>query len=422
MRREISQLPHAGIAVGAALALTAAAVPGATAQVAVAVTVDTASAVVDFGGEQMVADLPGPDGQTSLREAAIASTNTEGPETIAFDIPTSDPGFTGREFVLSFDPPSRDDAISLGDDRTTLDATTQPGGFPIALEGGGDDIGLRLTSADNSVVGLTVRQYGAGMLVDGDSNTITGSTFTADGVGLLADGRGHVIRDNTSTGNSSSGFSIDAVGGVVADNTASGNGATGMTIDGTATVTGNVITDNVQMGIWVFDGSGTIAGNTITGNGEEGIRPGSFAGTFETHYTISRNSISDNAGLGIDLEGLGVTKNDGQDKDDGANDLLNFPDLKAATDTGAGTVVEGHLKAPSPSFATIEFFASAAPDPSGFGEGETFLGTAEPDTKGRFTATLPAGLAGQWITATATDGAGNTSEFSAAVMVDVPKT
>ncbi|MGH3093854.1 MAG: Ig-like domain-containing protein, partial [Gaiellaceae bacterium] len=62
-----------------------------------------------------------------------------------------------------------------------------------------------------------------------------------------------------------------------------------------------------------------------------------------------------------------------------------------------------------------------APDPSGHGEGETFVGTATPDAKGRFTATLPTGLAGQWITATATDSAGNTSEFSEAVLVSVPK-
>jgi hypothetical protein len=66
--------------------------------------------------------------------------------------------------------------------------------------------------------------------------------------------------------------------------------------------------------------------------------------------------------------------------------------------------------------------ARTAPDVSGHGEGEMFVGTATPDAKGRFTVTLPAGLAGQWITATATDSAGNTSEFSEAVLVGVPKT
>src|ERR1043166_2071131 len=51
------------------------------------ITVTTLNDVVDFGGSQMVADLPGPDGKVSFREAIIASNNTPGPQTIAFAIP-----------------------------------------------------------------------------------------------------------------------------------------------------------------------------------------------------------------------------------------------------------------------------------------------------------------------------------------------
>ena len=40
--------------------------------------VDTSSDVVDFGGAQQVADLPGPDGRISLPEAGLASDNTPG--------------------------------------------------------------------------------------------------------------------------------------------------------------------------------------------------------------------------------------------------------------------------------------------------------------------------------------------------------
>jgi hypothetical protein len=65
----------------------------------------------------------------------------------------------------------------------------------------------------------------------------------------------------------------------------------------------------------------------------------------------------------------------------------------------------------------VEFFASDAPDPSGFGEGQSFLGFTTVMTDGNgnsgFTVTLPVGAhSGQVITATATDPAGNTSEFS----------
>jgi hypothetical protein len=91
-----------------------------------------------------------------------------------------------------------------------------------------------------------------------------------------------------------------------------------------------------------------------------------------------------------------------------------------AADDGTATVVEGRVDFPDPQSLTIELFVNDAPDPSGHGEGEAFAGTATPDERGRFTATLPAGLAGKFVTATATDPAGNTSEFSEAVEVVAP--
>ena len=61
-------------------------------------------------------------------------------------------------------------------------------------------------------------------------------------------------------------------------------------------------------------------------------------------------------------------------------------------------------------------------DPSGFGEGETFIGDATVITDGNGDATFTvvfAGVpAGEAITATATDIAGNTSEFSGAITVE----
>src|SRR5262249_1985803 len=66
---------------------------------------------------------------------------------------------------------------------------------------------------------------------------------------------------------------------------------------------------------------------------------------------------------------------------------------------------------------TLQFFASATPDPSGYGEGQAFLGaigvTTGPDGNVSFMASLPIGVpAGQAISATATDPNGNTSEFA----------
>ncbi len=410
----------------------------AAAQEEPTITVDTTSDVVDFGGGRTVADLPGPDGQTSLREAAIATTNTEGPETIAFDIPTSDPGFTGDGFVIRIDPASPAEELTIGDDATTIDATTQPGGFSITVEGGpqsptDSDNGLNITSSGNTVVGLGFRSYANGIVIDGGSeNVITDVTATENRQGIQIAGRsvgsGNEVSNSTISASVRTGLLLINTADVVADgNTIVRNGRSGVSIIGTNQValTDNLISENGFVSIEHTGGSGgTAAENTITGNGAGGIVV--TGGVFTEAFTITRNVISGNDGLGINLVGGnenadGVTRNDAQDRDDGGNDLLNFPERLMATDDGTGTVVEGRITFPDPQSLTIELFANSAPDPSGHGEGETFVGTATPDAKGRFTATLATGLAGQWLTATATDSAGNTSEFSEAVLVGVPK-
>src|SRR5919106_5010915 len=157
----------------------------AGAQAQTTITVDTTSDVADFGGAQTVADLPGPDGQTSFREATIASTNTDGPETIAFAIPTSDPGFDGTGFTIATAagvPP-----LTIGDEGTTVDATTQPGGFSITLDGPGSapegefNRGLFITSSGNSVIGLAVRDYVNAIEARGGSdNVLTAVTVTGN--------------------------------------------------------------------------------------------------------------------------------------------------------------------------------------------------------------------------------------------------
>ena len=65
----------------------------------------------------------------------------------------------------------------------------------------------------------------------------------------------------------------------------------------------------------------------------------------------------------------------------------------------------------------IEFFGNAACDASGNGEGGTFLGTTTVVTDGIGTAAIPLfnAAVGQFVTATATDSANNTSEFSTCV-------
>ena len=124
--------------------------------------------------------------------------------------------------------------------------------------------------------------------------------------------------------------------------------------------------------------------------------------------TITRNSIFANGGLGIDLDPTGVSPNDAGDGDSGPNQQLNFPVLSSATRTSVrGTACSG---------CRVEVFV-ADPDPSGFGEGRTFLAAAVADGSGNFTVAISGVSAGQTVTATATDGQGNTSEFAKRISV-----
>lgn len=154
---------------------------------------------------------------------------------------------------------------------------------------------------------------------------------------------------------------------------------------------------------------------------------------------VVSSHIFSNDGLGIDLGPDGVTRNDAGDADVGANGLQNFPVITAAM-TGppiegrTSTQIKGRLAARQNTTYTIRFFSTAACDPSGYGEGETLdriysvpWGSTEivTDQNGdaRFDETISVPRFATWgpatgvpkghfITATATDPAGNTSEFS----------
>lgn len=170
-------------------------------------------------------------------------------------------------------------------------------------------------------------------------------------------------------------------------------------------------------------GAGAGVGNLIAHNLGDAIALNSSAGSGPTGVTVSRNAIHSNAELGINL-GTSftsypstVTLNDAGDTDGGPNNLQNFPTLLTAADNGNVTMVTGTLETSQPELATIEIFSNVALDPSGFGEGEVFVGSATPSPSGQFAVNLPAGLAGRFLTATATSATGNTSEFSAGIVV-----
>ncbi len=83
-------------------------------------------------------------------------------------------------------------------------------------------------------------------------------------------------------------------------------------------------------------------------------------------------------GLGIDLFPFGVTVNDANDADTGANRLQNFPVLSAANrDTISSAIsVSGALNSEANSSYRLVFYGNSSSDGSGFGEGE-FLASGE---------------------------------------------
>jgi hypothetical protein len=100
----------------------------------------------------------------------------------------------------------------------------------------------------------------------------------------------------------------------------------------------------------------------------------------------------------------------------------DYPVLLSSSRNGDNVTVQGTLTAGAMQSFTIEFFSNQTSDPSGNGQGQTFIGSAIVTTDATglasFTATFDNVTLGQDVlTATATDALGNTSEFSAAILV-----
>ena len=110
--------------------------------------------------------------------------------------------------------------------------------------------------------------------------------------------------------------------------------------------------------------------------------------------TFTQNSIYDNGELGIETNRSG--------------------DHVPVLDSASLTSVLGLV--PSCRGCIVEVFV-AAPDPSGYGEGQTYLGEVRTDIGGNFTFEFSGVSACDELTATATDGDGETSEFSENVLV-----
>ncbi len=307
-----------------------------------------------------------------------------------------------------------------------------------------------LVSASNTIGGAVA---GAGNVISANGN---------DGVQIYGSGADHNIIQGNLIGTTANGLG------------ALGNGASGVsflygpqnnTLGGVAAAARNVIAASFGTGVFIAGATNNIVqgnyigvgsdGTTPTGNGQQGVLlqsgatgnviglalNGSGAGNIIANNTyegiivydtntvgnpLRGNSIHDNGALGINLVGGAetypyyVTPNHSGGAVPGPEDLQNFPVITNASVALGSTTVSGILNSTAGRGFLVDVYRNASPDPSGNGEGQVYVGTANLTTdgggNGSFSLTAGGGFAGQYFTVTATDATtGDTSEFGADV-------
>src|SRR3954453_3270600 len=382
-------------------------------------------------------------GRGSLRQAILDANSHAGSDTIAFNIPGAG--------VRIITPASKLPVITSP---VIIDGYTQPGSSANTLAGGNNAkllIELDGARAGNAANGLTFGPTAAGSVLRG----LVINRFAGSGVLIESDGNiiaGNFIGTNANgtaaRGNSLDGISVQSssntIGGmtIAARNVISGNGRHGISLGGGAAVarhnmvqtnfigtdaTGTHLLGNVGDGVFATSAThnaigGTIlkAGdppaNLIAGNAGSGVA--AVGGV--TGLTTKGNPIYSNGGIGIDLNGDGPTTNDIGDKDadTGPNGLQNYPILTVFYAGNGGTDIHLNFRFSSKPSTTyhFEFFTNDGYDPSGFGQGQTWVKSLDLTTydDGRFGvgSAFQTAVPVQHLTMTVTDPDGNTSEFS----------
>jgi hypothetical protein len=299
--------------------------------------------------------------------------------------------------------------------QTTFIGDTNPAGPEIEISGNGtvDGDGIRLSGCETELANVVVNGFRRNGVSMSAPSCYPLPTSTVHDSFIGTDPTGSQPRPNGERGVGVS--SVPYSGATIANNVISGNALSGVfVLSGVAYVSQNRVglkahsddpLPNGASGIFIgrLCDYSSVAKNIVAFNAQMGIAVASGASDVD----FSGNSIWSNGGLGIDrgLDGPSPAASPGG---------VDTPSITLAHYDAAKnkTIVEGDV-APPPSIANsiVEVFASDAPDPSGFGEGQRPLAsqtlgniTSAPATHFRFE--LDGNLTGQWISATDT-----TSQF-----------
>ena len=272
----------------------------------------------------------GDSGPGSLRQALIDANATTGPDSIAFAIPLSDPGYTPSRGVwtitpLSYLPPLQGGGILLdGHSQQVYAGNTNPAGPEIELDGtlaGTAAHGLRISSAWNQVRGLVINRFPKSGIYISDV-PIGANLITSCYVGVTPDAKAKAPNKHAGIYILNSSLNFIGFLDTSSANVIGGNGMAGIVISDTSLF--NVVSVNcigtdfshtVDLGNY-GDGvviSGGAKDNAITGfaypmhvvvrnNGGAGVR---VSGQGSIRNLIAAGNISDNGGAGIVLESGG---------------------------------------------------------------------------------------------------------------------
>jgi len=277
-------------------------------------------------------------GTGSLRQAILNANTNAGADTISFNILMSDSGCNAGTGVCTIQPINALPALT--DDDTTIDGYTQTGAvqatsttpavLKIELNGtnaGLGSSGLEITSADNVIRGLVIRNFDLyGIAIGGMGNTVAGNHIGTDADGTADLGNRNGVRISNGAQNNIIGGDEPGERNVI-----SGNDGHGVSIYGSGT-TGNTISGNYiglaangadplgnsLSGVYLYLNSQntTVGGDTegernvISNNGEAGIT---------IYLATSANTVSGNY-IGTDASGTldrgnaaeGISINHGQ--------------------------------------------------------------------------------------------------------------
>jgi parallel beta-helix repeat protein len=289
---------------------------------------------------------------------------------------------------------ARHNAVGMTATGDSSDNSTAAHG--ITFQGSNSTVRNNFVTVNNS--GIRTDSGGANSLITLNevARPTSGHSATYDGILLVGTVSGITVSNNLTRDQAGGGIEVGFGGGAsaslinVTNNTVRGNG---VTVVGSTTPS----TEPLGMAAYAYSGNSVVfSRNIIRDNGGAGIMLMNVNNT-----QVTQNSFSNNGGLSIDLDtrsidpnGLntvqGVTLNDNGDADTGPNGLDNYPVMVNAVLAG-GELSLGGFARPG---ATIELYIAQA-DPTGFGEGLTYLGT------------LTEGSAGDLDSGTGTYGPGN---------------